>query len=40
LAKLGDPITLALRLDDELNANKSFAAFVGLVGAFARKRTE
>jgi SAM-dependent methyltransferase len=40
LDKLGDPTTLALRLDDELNANKSFAAFVGLVGAFARKQAE
>jgi hypothetical protein len=40
LDTLGDPTTLASRLDDELDANLSFAAFVGLVGAFARKRTE
>jgi trans-aconitate methyltransferase len=40
LDTLGDPTTLASRLDDELNAKKSFAAFVGLVGAFARKRAE
>jgi ubiquinone/menaquinone biosynthesis C-methylase UbiE len=40
LDTLGDPTTLASRLDDELDANKSFAAFVGLVGAFARKRAE
>jgi ubiquinone/menaquinone biosynthesis C-methylase UbiE len=40
LDTLGDPTTLASRLDDELDANKSFAAFVGLVGAFARKRSE
>jgi ubiquinone/menaquinone biosynthesis C-methylase UbiE len=40
LAKLGDPTTLASRLDNELDANKSFAAFVGLVGAFARKRSD
>jgi SAM-dependent methyltransferase len=40
LAKLGDPTTLASRLDNELDANKSFAAFVGLVGAFARKRAD
>jgi hypothetical protein len=38
LESLGDPTTLASRLDDELEANRSFAAFVGLVGAFARKR--
>jgi hypothetical protein len=38
LDRLGDPATLASRLDDELDANKSFASFVGLVGAFARKR--
>jgi len=40
LDTLGDPTTLASRLDDELDANNSFAAFVGLVGAFARKRSE
>jgi len=40
LDKLGDPTTLASRLNDELDANRSFAAFVGLVGAFARKRSE
>ena len=40
LESLGDPTTLASRLDDELEANRSFAAFIGLVGAFARKRTE
>jgi hypothetical protein len=40
LDTLGDPTTLASRLDDELDANKSFATFVGLVGAFARKRAE
>jgi ubiquinone/menaquinone biosynthesis C-methylase UbiE len=40
LEGLGDPTTLASRLDDELNANRSFASFVGLVGAFARKREE
>jgi ubiquinone/menaquinone biosynthesis C-methylase UbiE len=38
LDKLGDPTTLASRLNDELDANGSFASFVGLVGAFARKR--
>ena len=37
LDALGDPTTLASRLDDELDAYKSFAAFVGLVGGFARK---
>jgi 2-polyprenyl-3-methyl-5-hydroxy-6-metoxy-1,4-benzoquinol methylase len=37
LDSLGDPTTLASRLDDELDTNKSFASFVGLVGAFARK---
>jgi ubiquinone/menaquinone biosynthesis C-methylase UbiE len=40
LDTLGDPTTLASRLDNELDTNKSFAAFVGLVGAFARKRAE
>jgi 2-polyprenyl-3-methyl-5-hydroxy-6-metoxy-1,4-benzoquinol methylase len=37
LDKLGDPQTLASRLNDELDATKSFASFVGLVGAFARR---
>jgi ubiquinone/menaquinone biosynthesis C-methylase UbiE len=37
LESLGNPGTLAARLDDELDANGSFASFVGLVGAFARK---
>jgi hypothetical protein len=40
LERLGDATTLASRLDDELDANRSFASFVGLVGAFARKREE
>ena len=40
LESLGNPETLAARLDDELDANGSFASFVGLVGAFARKRQE
>jgi trans-aconitate methyltransferase len=40
LDKVGDPTTLASRLNDELDANRSFATFVGLVGAFARKRPE
>ncbi len=40
LDRLGDPTTLASRLDDELDAYRSFAAYVGLVGAFARKRAE
>jgi trans-aconitate methyltransferase len=40
LDALGDPTTLASRLEDELNAKKSFAAFVGLVSVFARKRAE
>jgi ubiquinone/menaquinone biosynthesis C-methylase UbiE len=38
LDSLGDPKTLAARLDQELDAHKSFAAFVALVGAFARRR--
>jgi len=38
LDALGDPKTLASRLDHELDVNKSFASFVGLVGAVARKR--
>jgi ubiquinone/menaquinone biosynthesis C-methylase UbiE len=37
---LGDPTTLASRLNDELTAHKAFASFVALVGAFARKRAE
>jgi 2-polyprenyl-3-methyl-5-hydroxy-6-metoxy-1,4-benzoquinol methylase len=37
LDSLGDPTTLASRLNDELDAKSSFAAYVGLVGAFARK---
>ena len=40
LAGLGDPATLAARLDDELEVNRSFASFVGLIGAFARKCAE
>jgi ubiquinone/menaquinone biosynthesis C-methylase UbiE len=40
LDTLGDPTTLALRLEEELNANKAFASFVALVGAFARKRVQ
>jgi 2-polyprenyl-3-methyl-5-hydroxy-6-metoxy-1,4-benzoquinol methylase len=35
---LGDPATLASRLDEELTAHKAFASFVALVGAFAHKR--
>jgi len=38
LDALGDPKTLASRLDEELDVHKSFASFVGLVGAVARKR--
>ena len=38
LGTLGDPTTLAARLDQELDANQAFASFVALVGAFARKR--
>jgi 2-polyprenyl-3-methyl-5-hydroxy-6-metoxy-1,4-benzoquinol methylase len=38
LGALGDPATLAARLDEELDAHRSFASFVALVGAFARKR--
>ena len=37
---LGDPATLASRLEEELDTSGSFASFVGLVGAFARKRAE
>jgi hypothetical protein len=40
LNTLGDPTTLASRLDEELNTHKAFASFVALVGAFARKRVE
>jgi hypothetical protein len=36
---LGDPTTLASRLEEELDANRAFASFVALVGAFARKQT-
>jgi trans-aconitate methyltransferase len=32
---LGDPTTLASRLDDQLDAHKSFATVVDLVGGFA-----
>jgi hypothetical protein len=38
LKNLGPPETLARRLDEALDANQSFASFVDLVGAFARKR--
>ena len=38
LASLGDPATLAARLEEELGTHTSFASFVALVGAFARKR--
>jgi ubiquinone/menaquinone biosynthesis C-methylase UbiE len=37
LEALGDPNTLASRLDNELDVNKSFASFVALVSASARK---
>jgi 2-polyprenyl-3-methyl-5-hydroxy-6-metoxy-1,4-benzoquinol methylase len=37
LANLGDPATLAARLEAELDATQAFASFVALVGAFARK---
>jgi hypothetical protein len=40
LDSLGDPATLASRLEDELNASGAFASFVALVGAFARKRAD
>jgi SAM-dependent methyltransferase len=40
LDSLGDPATLASRLEDELNAGGAFASFVALVGAFARKRAD
>ena len=38
LHALGDPTTLASRLDAELDVNKAFASFVALIGAFARRR--
>jgi ubiquinone/menaquinone biosynthesis C-methylase UbiE len=38
LGALGDPKTLASRLEEELNANGAFASFVALVGAFARRK--
>jgi 2-polyprenyl-3-methyl-5-hydroxy-6-metoxy-1,4-benzoquinol methylase len=38
LGSLGDPNTVASRLDNELDVNKSFASFVALVGAVGRKR--
>jgi 2-polyprenyl-3-methyl-5-hydroxy-6-metoxy-1,4-benzoquinol methylase len=38
LDALGDPTTLASRLEEELDANKAFASFVALIGVFARKR--
>jgi Methyltransferase domain len=37
---LGDLTTLARRLDDELDSHKSFASFVALIGAFARRRVD
>jgi SAM-dependent methyltransferase len=40
LDSIGDPATLASRLEEELNANRAFASFVALVGAFARKRAD
>ena len=40
LNTLGDPATLASRLNDELDARRAFASFVALVGAFAHKRVE
>jgi hypothetical protein len=40
LDSLGDPATLAPRLEDELNASGAFASFVALVAAFARKRAD
>ena len=40
LNTLGDPATLASRLNDELDTHRAFASFVALVGAFARKRVE
>jgi hypothetical protein len=38
LDRLGDPTTLASRLDNELDVNRSFASFVALVGQGWRKR--
>jgi hypothetical protein len=38
LTALGDPGTLASRLNDELDTHRAFASFVALVGAFARKQ--
>jgi 2-polyprenyl-3-methyl-5-hydroxy-6-metoxy-1,4-benzoquinol methylase len=38
LNALGDPGTLASRLNDELDTHRAFASFVALVGAFARKQ--
>jgi ubiquinone/menaquinone biosynthesis C-methylase UbiE len=40
LNTLGDPATLAARLNDELDTHGAFASFVALVGAFARKRVD
>jgi ubiquinone/menaquinone biosynthesis C-methylase UbiE len=40
LDTLGDPTTLASRLEKELDASNAFASFVALVGAFARKRAQ
>jgi hypothetical protein len=40
LDSTGDPATLDSRLEEELNANRAFASFVALVGAFARKRAD
>ena len=37
LDELGDPNTIASRLDNELDVNHSFASFVALVSASARK---
>jgi 2-polyprenyl-3-methyl-5-hydroxy-6-metoxy-1,4-benzoquinol methylase len=37
LDSLGDPATLASRLDEELDTHQAFASFVALIGAFARK---
>jgi len=40
LNSLGNPETLASRLNDELDDHRAFASFVALVGAFANKRVE
>ena len=40
LNSLGNPETLASRLNDELDDHRAFASFVALVGAFASKRLE